>query len=84
MKAVFGVLSLLIVLAVLAITAKHQLKATVIAPLPADATVTGTGTGTGSPAATVPDQARALQDRVRVDTARSLQRGADRAASADQ
>ena len=80
MKAVFGILSLLIVLAVLAFTAKRQLQATVIAPLPAGAVVTGAS----GPAMTVPDQARALQDRVRVDTARALQQGSDRAASADQ
>ena len=103
MKAVFGVLALVIVLAIVASLAKHQLQAVgggastgrnaaaanesgafaskaegvAAAPAPPRA-ITADANG-----ATVPQQARALQDRARADTARALEQGAERNRRAD-
>jgi len=66
MKAVFGILSLVVVLAALAFVAKRQLQA-------AD-----------RGAASVPQQARGVQERARDDTVRALQQGAERNKRADE
>ena len=69
MRAIFGVLSLLIVLVIVGSLAKKQLGAL------------GAGASTGSAAAssqTVPQQAKSMQDKARDDTVRALQQGADR------
>ncbi len=93
MRAIFGVLALLIVLAVVGSLARKQLSAS------------GAGAGAGSVSArsaeaasqaevkgidvsglSVPQQSKAIQDKVRDDTARALQQGADqtrRAADTD-
>ena len=74
MKAVFGILALVLVLAVVASLAKHQLHAVgggTAAPVP--------GAIVADPnAGTVPEQARALQERARAETARALEQGAER------
>lgn len=68
MRVVFGVVSLLIVLAIVGMLAKTQLRAVgVVAPQPA-----------GDAASTVPQQAQQIQQRVRDDVTRALQQGAER------
>lgn len=80
MKAVFGILGLVVVLAIVASLVKTQLHAVgggagaqrnAAAGLP--------GAVVADPnAATVPDQARALQERARAETVRALEQGAER------
>ncbi len=75
MRMLFGVLGLLVALAVVAWLAKAQLRAAgqgVAAALPAASAPAGTA------APTVREQAGALQDRVRQDIGQTLQQGADR------
>ncbi len=70
MRAIFGVLSLLIVLVIVGSLAKKQLGA-----------LGAGGASTGSAAAssqTVPQRAQSMQDKARDDTVRALQQGADR------
>ena len=82
MKAVFGILSLLIVLGALALVAKHQLPIHHRRALAERRRPAACGQRAGR------DRRRpgasAGRTAVRVDTARALQQGADRAASADQ
>jgi hypothetical protein len=80
MKAVFGILSLLVVLAVLGFVARRQLHASNIVPMPASLIAPAAS----DPNATVADQARALQDQARDQASKAMQQSADRAASADQ
>lgn len=71
MRVVIGVLSLLIVLAVVGMLAKTQLRGVgVMAPQAA-----------GEAASTVPQQAQQLQQRVREDVTRALEQGAQRNAN---
>ena len=109
MRVIFGVLSLLIVLAIVGSLAKKNLQAfgsgsggvvarqaaaaSQAAALAADPsrdgrTVAVPGGMPGAMAAdvgglTVPQQSRALQDKIRDDTARALQQGAERNQRAD-
>jgi len=72
MRAVFSLVGLVIVLAIIAMTAKKQLQAVapaVVPPAPATA---------GGPP-TVPEQARAAQQKVLQDVNRALEQGAARA-----
>ena len=86
MRLIFGVLSLLLVLAVIGSVGKKQLEALGMMGARGDrATVAVPG---GVPAATpapvdgsVLAQSRAMQNQVRDAAARALQQGADRAAS---
>lgn len=75
MRMIFGVLGLLVVVAIVGMVAKTQLQ--VVKALPG-ATATGTAAAPSqqSPATTVPEQARILQDQVKQDISRSLQQGA--------
>jgi hypothetical protein len=85
MKAIFGVLSLLIVLAIVGGVAKKQLSASGLsgraasaertASLPADRAMPA--------AATVPEQSQALQQQARDRTMRALQQGVERNNRAD-
>jgi hypothetical protein len=78
-KAVFGFLALVLVLAVVASLVKHQLHAAnggAAAAVPG-AIVADPNTGTAS------EQARALQERARAETARALEQGAERNRRAD-
>jgi hypothetical protein len=83
MRAIFGVVSLLVALAVVGVLAKNQLRAakSVGASLPA-------GSGTGSPAApasgTPAGEARQIQQQVSHDVARALEQGAARNRDADR
>ncbi|MBW8830835.1 MAG: hypothetical protein JF606_15700 [Burkholderiales bacterium] len=77
MRAIFGVVSLLIVLAVVGIAAKKQLQAVnnVGATLPA--AQTSTDTATVAPAAsTVRAKSQQLQQRVADDVNKALEQGA--------
>jgi len=81
MKAVFGIVSLLIVLAVVGVVATRQMQANVAAVSHAGVS----GIAVSDPNAVgMREQSRVLQDQVRDQVARSVQQGADRAASADQ
>ena len=85
MRALFGVVSLLIVLAIVGIAAKKQLQAVnnVGASLPP--AQTGTDVTTVAPAAsTVRAQSQQLQQKVADDVNKALQQGAARGDSADK
>ncbi len=71
MRAIFGVLSLVIALAVVASLAMRQGGGQAAA-------VTSTGSPGSVPSGTLPQQSKSIQDKVRDDTARALQQGADR------
>ena len=71
MRAVFGVLSLLIVLAVVGSLVRQQRSASVSASVAARAVE-------GASQMTVQQQSQAIQDKIRDDTARALQQGAER------
>ena len=99
MKAIFGVLSLVIVLAVIGSIAKTQLfgsgvagtglagRASAADRAAAVAADPGAAARTTSPAlsnaATVPEQSKTLQQQARDRTAGALQQGADRNQRAD-
>jgi hypothetical protein len=73
MRALFSVVSLLIVVAVVMMVARQQLQAVapaVVPPSPATA---------GGPARTAPEQSRAVQQKVLQDVNRALEQGASRA-----
>jgi F0F1-type ATP synthase membrane subunit b/b' len=75
MRMIFGLLSLLLALAIVGYVVKTQLKAVTVAPVtevPA----------TEAPAATPAQQSQQIQRQVQDDIARAMQQGADRAASA--
>jgi hypothetical protein len=74
MRAVFGVVSLLVVLAIVGLLATRQLKATgqaVSAALPAPA-----GEVSSAPVGNVREQSQQLQQRVKSDVAKALEAGA--------
>ncbi len=74
MRAVFGVVSLLVALAVVAFVAKTQFRH-----------VASVGDGAAStPAPTVAGQARAIEEKARTDVERALQEGARRTEDADR
>ncbi|HEV8209439.1 MAG TPA: hypothetical protein VGP77_04930 [Vicinamibacterales bacterium] len=88
MKAVFGILALVVVLAVVASLAKHQLHAVGGGASTGRNAAAAAGALPGAVAAdpnvaTVPQQSRALQERARAETARALEQGADRNRRAD-
>jgi hypothetical protein len=72
MKAIFGVVGLLVALAIVGILAKKQLSAA-RGPAPADGE---------PPAATVREQSQQTQERVRQDVQRALDMGAARSSDA--
>lgn len=89
MRLIFGVLSLLIAVAIVAAVAKKQLQAGTAAGAQAGAALDPTrggpasmpdsaSTGTASP--TVPQQSRALQRQVQEEVGRALRQGAERSA----
>ena len=71
MRALFSLVSLVIVLAVIAMMAKNQLQAVAPAVVPPPAP--------GAPVPTVPEQSRAAQQKVLQDVSRALEQGASRA-----
>ena len=87
MKAIFGILSLVIVLAVVGSLAKKQLEAVGAGGSAARNAAAASAAGVSLPAdangATVAQQARGMQERARADTARALQQGVERNQRAD-
>jgi L-fucose isomerase-like protein len=79
MRAVFGVVSLLVVVAIVGLLASQQMKAVQSTSLPAASAQAGTGTF-GTPA----EQSRQLQDKVRNDVAKALEQGAAARQDADK
>lgn len=74
MRALFGVVGLLVALVIVGVLAKKQLTAVkAVAPASADA-----------PAATVREQSQQMQQRVQQDVQRALEQGAARASDAAQ
>jgi len=71
MRALFSLVGLVVVLAVIAMVAKKQLQAVAPAVVP-PATA-------GSPAQTAPEQSRAAQQKVLGDVNRAFEQGASRA-----
>ena len=78
MRALFSLVGLLVVVAIVMLLAKKQLQTVMPALAPA------TPTTTGSAAPTVPEQARGAQQRVLQDVGRALEQGAARASEAQQ
>jgi hypothetical protein len=73
MRALFSLVGLLVVVVVIMLMAKKQLQAVapgIVPPAPASA---------GGTAATVPEQSRAVQQKVLQDVNRALEQGAARA-----
>lgn len=85
MRAVFGVLSLLIVVAIVGLLAKKQLQAVhnVGASLPPAQAGTEAATA-APPASTVRAQSQQIQQRVLDDVNKALQQGANRNEAADK
>lgn len=77
MKAIFGVVSLLVVLAGVGVLASRQLKS--VGKLPA--AVSGAGS---APAGNVREQSQQIQDKVRSDLNQALEQGAARREEADK
>lgn len=71
MRALFSLVSLVIVVAVIMMVAKKQLQAVAPAGVPPPAP--------GAPALTAPEQSRAAQGKVLQDVNRALEQGASRA-----
>ena len=78
---IFGVVSLLVVLAIVGLVLSKQLKATRQGALGA-ATATAAGGGASAPA-TVADQSRQIQKQVQADVVKALEQGAARKDEAD-
>ena len=80
MKAMFGVVSLLIVLAIVGLLAVRQLKSgapsAVSASTATAAQAAGVAVPDGGASATVRDQAQQIQQKVKDDVAKALQQGA--------
>jgi hypothetical protein len=85
MKAIFGVLSLLVVLAIVGSIAKRQLQAVAPSSAGRAAAIAGSAASfTADPnAATVAEQARSMQERARANTTRALEQGVQRNQRAD-
>jgi len=82
MRALFGVVSLLVALAVVGVIAMKQLKAvnhSTSAPSADDTSATAV-----QPAANVREQSQQMQQRVKDDVARALQQGAARSEEPSQ
>ncbi len=78
MRALFSLVGLLVVLAIVVLIAKKQLQA--VAPLALPATPMTSTAPAGGAASTVQEQARGVQQKVLQNINQSLQQGAERAA----
>jgi len=85
MKAIFGVLSLLVVLAIVGAIAKRQLHAVVPGSSSSAVAIAGPAASLAADAnaSTVAEQARSIQEKARADTARALEQGVQRNERAD-
>jgi HAMP domain-containing protein len=79
MRALFGVVSLLVVLAIVLFVAKKQLQAVAPSIAPAAATPSA---GNSAATPTVQEQVRGVQQKVLQDVGRALEQGAQRASDA--
>jgi hypothetical protein len=79
MRAVLGLVSLLVVLAIVGLIASKQLKGAPGKLSPASIAASAT---VGLPTGTVREQSQQLQDKVRSDVNKALQQGAQREESA--
>lgn len=85
MRAVFGIVSLLIVLAVVGVAAKKQLQSINKVGVPVAPAQLGTDTPTVAPAtSTVRAQSQQLQQRVADDVGNALHQGAARSEAAEK
>ncbi len=82
MRIVFGVLSLLIVVAIIGMLARTQLKS--VASVPALPSVSGAAGNQPAPTGTVREQAKSVQDQYKADVNKALQMPADRASELSQ
>ena len=73
MRALFSLVGLLVVVAIVMLVAKRQLQA--VAP-----SGTATSSNAGGAAPTVPEQSRGVQQKVLQDINQSLQQGTERSA----
>jgi apolipoprotein N-acyltransferase len=80
MRLVFGVMSLLVVLAIVGTLGKKQFEALGLSGQNAARVATPPGAAAAPVEGTVPQQAKAIQNNVRDAAAAALQQGADRAA----
>lgn len=86
MKGVFGIVSLLIVLAVVGLLAKTQWRAvdSAIAARHSEAASEAAATTADVSGLTAAEQAASIQQKARDDVARALQQGAERNTGADR
>ena len=75
MRAVFGVVSLLVVLAIVGMLASRQLKA-VNTSMSSAAGQALPGAASAAPPSTVPEQSQQIRQRVADDVAKAMQQGA--------
>lgn len=77
MRAMFGIVSLLIVVVIVGLLASRQMKAVTSVPITA-------GNAASTPAANARQQSQQLQEQVRGDVARALEQGATRREESDK
>lgn len=78
MKAVFGVISLLVVLAIVGVLASRQLKATTaVTPMAASAAAAASVVLPAASGGTPAEQSKQVQDQVLNDVMKAMQQGAD-------
>ncbi len=85
MKAIFGVMALVLVLAIVGSIAKKQLQAIGAGDAARSAAVAGSVPSFAADpnAATVAEQAKSMQERARAETVRALEQGEQRNRRAD-
>ena len=85
MKAIFGVMALVLVLAIVGSIAKKQLQAIGAGDAARSAAVAGSAPSFAADpnAATVAEQAKSMQERARAETVRALEQGEQRNRRAD-
>jgi uncharacterized protein (DUF697 family) len=81
-RAIFGVVSLLVVLAIVGFVASRQFKA--VAPLPATASGVTAVAPAEAGSASAREQAQQLQQKVREDVAKALEQAAQNNARAEE
>ena len=81
MRAIFGVVSLLVVLAIVGLLASRQMKTAVGVSAGADGAVAASS---AVAPATMREQSQQIQDKVRDDVARALEQGTARKEEADK
>jgi hypothetical protein len=80
-RAIFGVVSLLVALVIVGLLASRQMKTATGVSQAADSTAAASSS---APPATVREQSQQIQDKVRDDLARALEQSAPRREEADK